>query len=90
MACSILGIIIPMILIIVGGIMWWTSGKPLAISLRKAALFPDVSHIKNVGLLIAIVISLFGMEVTAVHAGNVVNPKRDYPISILISGILVL
>lgn len=88
--CSILGIIIPMLLIIAGGLIWWASGKPLAISLSKAALFPDISHITNLGLLIAIVISLFGIELTAVHAGNVVNPRRDYPRSLLISSIIVL
>lgn len=88
--CSIIGIIIPMILIIAGGIMWWAFGKPLAIAFDKTAFFSDVSHINNIGLLIAIVISLFGIELTAVHAGNVVNPRRDYPISLLISSIVVL
>ena len=88
--CSIIGIILPMMLIIAGGIMWWMSSNPLAISLTKAAFLPDLSQINNVGLLIAIVISLFGIELTAVHAGNVVNPKRDYPISLLISSISVL
>lgn len=89
MICSILGIILPMLLIIAGGMIWWTTGKPLAISLNKSAFLPDVSNL-NLGLLIAIVISLFGMEVTAVHAGNVVNPKRDYPISLLISSVVLL
>src|SRR3990167_1753662 len=88
--CSIIGIIIPMILIIIGGMIWWASGKPLAISLDKSAFLPDISHINNVGLLIAIVISLFGIELIAVHAGNVVNPRRNFPISLLISSIIVL
>ena len=87
---SLIGIIFPMLLIIVGGITWWLSGKPLSIPLNKAAFFPDFSHFSNFGLLIAIVISLFGIEVTAVHAGNVVNPKRDYPFSLLISSILLV
>jgi len=88
--CSIMGIIIPMAVIIVGGIIWWVSGKPLAISLDSIAHFPNLSHINNLGLLIAIVISLFGIELTAVHAGNVVNPRRDYPMSLLISSILII
>lgn len=58
--------------------------------LVKLLFFPDISHINNIGLLIAVVISLFGIELTAVHAGNVVNPKRDYPVSLLISSIIVL
>ncbi len=88
--CSVLGIIIPMVLIILGGIIWWATGKPLAISFNKASILPNVFQINNIGLLIAVVISLFGIELTAVHAGNVVNPKRDYPRSLLLSSILLL
>ena len=88
--CSVLGVIIPMLLIIAGGIAWCVSGKPLAVSFNHATVLPDLFHISNPGLLIAIVISLFGIEVTAVHAGNVVNPRRDYPISLLISGVAVI
>lgn len=88
--CSAIGIIMPMLLIIAGGFIWWTTGKPLAISFSKTDFMPDLSHITNIGLLIAIMISLFGMELTAVHAGNVVNPKRNYPLSILISSVIVL
>jgi amino acid transporter len=87
---SIIGIIIPMLLIIGGGIIWGISGKQIAILFDKNTLFPHISQVSHVGLLIAIVISLFGIELTAVHAGNVVNPRRDYPISLLISSILLI
>lgn len=85
--CSILGIIFPLLLIIFGGVIWGLSGKTLAISSHPSAFVPNILHLGNAGLLIAIVISLFGIELTAVHAGNVVNPKRDYPLSLLISSI---
>jgi amino acid transporter len=88
--CSVIGIIFPMLVIIAGGLYWLTSGKSLAISLTRGDFIPDISHINNIGLLIAIVISLFGIELTAVHAGNVMNPRRDYPVSLFISSILVL
>ena len=86
---SIIGITFPMMPIIFGGITWWLSGKPLAIPVQHFTFFPDWSHL-NIGFLIAIVISLFGMELTAVHAGNVIKPRRDYPISLLISSIIVV
>jgi len=88
--CSLVGIILPMLLIIMGGLVWLTAGKPLGISLSKTAFFPEISHFTDVGLLIAIVISLFGIELTAVHAGEVVNPRRDYPWSLLISGVVIV
>ncbi|STX51062.1 Amino acid transporter [Legionella busanensis] len=89
-ACSILGIIIPIILIILGGLIWCLKGQPSAISFTHTSMLPNLNNINNLSLLIAIVISLFGIEITAVHAGNVVNPKRDYPLSLLIAGILLL
>ena len=88
--CSIFGIIIPIVLIMLCGSLWWLSGKPLAISLHDTPLIPNLTHLNDFGYLIAVLISLFGIELTAVHAGDVVNPKRDYPLSVLISGALLL
>lgn len=87
---SIMGIIIPMIIIIAFGCIWYLSGKPLAISLADSPLIPNLSNLSQFGFLIAIIISLFGLEITAVHAGDVVNPKRDYPLSLIISGIVLV
>jgi amino acid transporter len=87
---GIFGVIIPILLIIFCGIYWWHSGNPLAVSLEKTPIIPDYRELANLGSLIAIVGSLFGMELPAVHAGNVVNPKRAFPKSILISGIAIL
>lgn len=85
-ACSVIGIIIPMLLIILGGLVKVVDYSGLAITFDKSTMLPDTAHL-NVGLLIAIVISLFGIEVTSVHAGNVANPKRDYPKSLFISSV---
>jgi len=87
---SIMGVIIPLLLIIVGGAIWVLSDKPSAVPLDKSAFLIDIAHFKNLGYLIAVVISLFGIELTAVHAGNVKNPRRSYPVSLLISSITVL
>lgn len=87
---SVIGIIFPLVLIMVGGVVWWSQHHPITITFSTAALLPDLFHINNIGLLIGIVISLFGIEMTAVHAGNVVDPKRDYPKSLLVSSVLSL
>lgn len=88
--CSVLGIIMPLFLIGCCGFFWWLEGQPLAVSTLKTPLVPNLFHLDNLGYLISIVMTLFGIEVTAVHAGNVVNPKRDYPSSLLISSIITL
>ncbi len=87
---GIFGIILPILLIIFCGYYWWWSGHPLAVSAKQTPIIPDFHALNNLGSLIAIVGSLFGMELPAVHAGNVVNPKRAFPKSILISGIAII
>ncbi len=78
--CCVIGIIMPMLLIIASAVVWWLKGNPLALSYET----PEPSY------LISLVVSLFGIEITAVHAGNVVNPKRDYPKSLLTSSIAII
>lgn len=90
MWCSIFGIIMPMLLIIFCGLYWWMSGKPLAVTTQQTPLIPNLFHLQNLGYLISVVISMFGIELTAVHAGNVINPKKDYPASLLISSVTTL
>lgn len=87
---AVIGIMMPMILIIICGLTWWLTGKPLASSTTINPLIPNLFHLDNIAYLMSIIITLFGIELTAVHAGNVVNPKRDYPLSLLISSIVTL
>lgn len=83
---AVIGILLPIALIIFCGLYWWLSGKPLAASLEETPLIPDFHQFSNLGLIIAVTISFFGIEVPAVHAGNVIDPKRDFPKSLWISG----
>lgn len=88
--CSVLGIIIPMIFIISCGGYWLITHKTLAVSTHTTPIIPNLLHLDNLGYLISIVITMFGIELTSVHAGNVVNPSRDYPLSLLRSSIITL
>jgi amino acid transporter len=88
--CAIIGIILPIICVILGGVDWWFTGHPLAISLKDTPLIPNFHHLSGLGYLIAVAISLAGIELTAVHAGNVIKPKQAYPISVFIAGIILI
>lgn len=90
MWCSVLGIIMPMLLMIGCGIYWWLSGHTLAVTTAETPLIPDLTKLNNLGYLISIITTLFGIEMTAVHAGNVLSPRRDYPLSLLISSIVTI
>src|SRR5262249_7643923 len=56
----------------------------------KTSLLPDLNNLNNLGFLTAVLFGLVGMEMSAVHAGDVKNPKKDYPKALLYSGIIIM
>lgn len=86
----IAGTIIPGSLIILLGIIWCFSGNPVQISMTVESLVPDMSSPNQLVFFSAVLVALAGIEMSAVHAGDVKNPRKDYPKAILLSAILIL
>ena len=84
-----LGTIIPMLVIILLGFIWIIQGKPLATHFTDTAWLPDFTSLGNFPLFTAVLFGLIGMEMSAIHAGEVKNPQRDYPRALLYSTILI-
>lgn len=85
------GTIIPMIVIIVLGVCWWWSGKPLAIEPTWNHFIPShITHPTNLAFLVVIFFSLMGLEMSAVHAEEVKNPQRNYPRALVYSSIIIV
>ncbi|NGX55889.1 MAG: Glutamate/gamma-aminobutyrate antiporter [Candidatus Anoxychlamydiales bacterium] len=78
------GVAFPGVVIITLGIIYWFSNKPIQIDLSftKKSLIPDFSQLSSLVLLIGFIRSYAGLEASAVHANNVENPKKNYPIAI--------
>jgi amino acid transporter len=87
---SVTGVIIPAILIITLAAYWVMKGMPSQITLNKASLLPSLAHIGNLAFLTQIIVSLGGSETSAVHAGDVINPKRAYPLALFYSSFIIL
>lgn len=86
---ALLGTIVPIILIIILGALWMISGKPVQIEISWDALIPDLRSANQLVLLSGVLLGLAGMEMSAVHAKDVIHPQRDYPRGILFSTILI-
>lgn len=86
----ICGTIFPGLFIIALGFAWFFLGKPLAFMSNPEAFFPDFSNFKSISLLAGVVLLFAGMEVSAVHANEVKDPKKDYPKAILLAAIIIL
>ncbi len=89
-ASVILGTFIPGALIIILGLVWYFTGRPLEISMTWDSLVPNMGSINQMVLFVGILLSLCGMEMSAIHARDVKHPQKDYPKAILLSGALII
>lgn len=86
----ILGTFLPGLVIIFLGLLWFFSDRPSEIAFTSGNLIPDMSRLGQIVLFSGVLISLAGMEMSAVHARDVEHPKRDYPRAILFSALIIL
>ncbi|CAH0538981.1 APC family permease [Vibrio marisflavi] len=87
---SIFGTILPMLLIIILAAGWVMAGKHVAINFSWNDALPDMSNLNNLAILSGMLFGLVGMEMSAIHAQDVENPKKDYPRALLYSTVLIL
>ncbi len=87
---AILGTIIPMAFITVLGLVWIFQGKTPAIPLDVHHFLPSLTHLPNIAFVVVILFSLMGLEMSAVHAGDVKNPTRDFPRALRYSSIIIV
>ncbi|MDN3507552.1 MAG: amino acid permease, partial [Simkaniaceae bacterium] len=86
----IAGTIIPGLLIIVSGIVWFAQGRPLEIDFSWGTLIPKLSSGNDLALLAGMLLGFAGMEMSAVHARDVVNPQKNYPKAIMLSALIII
>lgn len=86
---AVIGTLVPGALLIILAVVWVVGGQPVAMSLDTATLVPDLSNLKQVVFFVGLMLAFCGMEMSAVHAGEVANPQRDYPRAIALSAVLI-
>ena len=86
---TVLGIILPGIILLVLAAAWVADGQPIAIPIGLDYVVPDLSSLQNIVFLTGMFLFFAGMEVSGVHAKEVKNPQKDYPKAIFISSIIV-
>lgn len=88
--CSIYGLILPMILIVVSGVVWVMRGMPVAIEFSFAAILPKFSDKLGVwSSLTQVMLAMSGIEIATVHARDVDNPRRSFPIALMYASIII-
>lgn len=87
---ALVGTILPMIFISLLGFSWLITGHTSQIEFSIKNFLPNLSNIDNLSYLTAVIFGLIGLEMSAVHAGEVKNPQRDYPRALLYSTLIIL
>jgi putative glutamate/gamma-aminobutyrate antiporter len=99
----LLGTILPGIFIIILGLIWLNKGNPLqflqaseAAAAVKSAVgaphlryFPHLSNLGNVAFLAGIILLFAGVEVHAVHATDMKNPAKQFPLSMFLAAAVI-
>jgi putative glutamate/gamma-aminobutyrate antiporter len=88
--CVIVGTFVPAALILVLGAVWVLSGKEAMVTFESTPLVPNFSTFSTFSVLTGILLSFAGLEMPAIHAGDVENPKRSFPIAILLSAAIIV
>lgn len=87
---AVCGTFVPSILLILFGIFWFVKGGPIHISFSKEALVPELSSFSQLALLGSFIVSLLGIEMSAVHVADVKSPQKNYPKAIFLSALVVI
>ena len=100
------GTVLPGVMIMVLAVIWIVQGNPIAMlhpvstdaaSVMSMAgghahprLFPYVTGLGDIAFLAGIILLFAGVEVHAVHANEMADPKRQFPMAMLIASVAVI
>lgn len=87
---AIIGTLLPMFMIIIIALIWSLSHSSEIIAPSISDFIPSGNNISSWALFITVMFSLFGLEMSAIHAANVTNANKNFPRALLISGSVIL
>jgi len=86
---AILGTLLPMLGIIVMAAFWLIGGHHPVNDLNVAVI-PKMQGLNTYSMFVVILFGLIGIEMSAVHAGDVQKPSTDYPKALAYSAVIIL
>lgn len=91
---AIIGVYIPFVILVGMGVtyMFKNGIQPNSYlgNFQASDLLPDLSNLGSLAYLSGIIFIFAGVEISSVHANNIENPKRNYPIAVIASVILLV
>lgn len=88
--CTLLGFMLPLCVMVVLAVAWQLKGHPVQINLNWHSIIPQFSKVNDWISLTTIITAFLGMELATVNVKNMQNPKRNYPIGVLVASTIIL
>ncbi|WP_373599340.1 amino acid permease [Paraclostridium bifermentans] len=79
----IFGIVLPIIFLIILSGLYVLSGNKINIEISKSTMFPDFTDINSLVVFVSFILAYVGIEASATHINEIENPKRNYPLAII-------
>lgn len=77
------GVLIPGAVLIILAIAYLATGGKSDVEISADKLVPDFSEISTLVVFVSFILAYMGVEASASHVNEMVNPKRDYPLAML-------
>ncbi|EPZ9214656.1 glutamate:gamma-aminobutyrate antiporter [Clostridium perfringens] len=85
----IVGILLPAAILIILAIVYIIQGNPIYIS-SKDTFVPDFTKVNTLVVFVSFILSYMGVEASATHANEMDNPKKEYPLAMLLLVIVAI
>ncbi|MDH5097748.1 Glutamate/gamma-aminobutyrate antiporter [Clostridium perfringens] len=85
----IVGILLPAAILIILVLVYIIQGNPIYIS-SKDTFVPDFTKVNTLVVFVSFILSYMGVEASATHANEMDNPKKEYPLAMLLLVIVAI
>lgn len=85
----IVGILLPAAILIILALVYIIQGNSIYIS-SKDTFVPDFTKVNTLVVFVSFILSYMGVEASATHANEMDNPKKEYPLAMLLLVIVAI
>lgn len=78
------GIVVPVLMLMVGLIAYFATGGVSALAFDPSNIVPDFTQVDTLVIFASFVLAYMGVEASASHVNELRNPKRDYPLAMIV------
>lgn len=86
----VFGILIPAIILFGLSIAYIIGGNPLDVKISGDTFLPDFTKVNTLVVFVSFILAYMGVEASASHVNEMTNPKRDYPLAMIILVVLAI